>query len=139
MFLNDFWFSIFMRYIEEDERLIRYSYLIDSDDESLAGKIEFEKSLFISGDPDDPELLEAFIDEKAKIVQIGKGAKFLTEDGFDFFVWLGLVLLHDEYKRLGGFPEDAGFLNTADEEKLQENEEVVKRVLAKKSDSVKPS
>ena len=35
MFLNDFWFCIFMRYIDENEELIRYSYLIDSDDESL--------------------------------------------------------------------------------------------------------
>ena len=139
MFLNDFWFCIFMRYIDENVELIRYSYLIDSDDESLAGEIEFDKSLFSHGDRDDPELLDAFIDEKAKIVQMSKGTKFLTEDGFDFFAWLGLVLLHDEYKRLGCFPDDAGFLNAADEEKLQENEEVVKRVLAKKSNSVKPS
>lgn len=138
MFLNDFWFCIFMRYIDENEALIRYRYLIDSDDESLAGEIEFEKSLFSHGDLDDPELLDAFIDERAKIVQMSKGTKFLAEDGFDFFAWLGLVLLHDEYKRLGCFPDDAVFLNAA-EEKLQENEEVVKRVLAKKSNSVKPS
>lgn len=27
MFLEDFWFCIFMRYIDEDDKLIRYSYL----------------------------------------------------------------------------------------------------------------
>lgn len=137
MFLEDFWFCIFMRYIDEDDKLIRYSYLLDDDDESLAGEIEFQKNLF-DDELSDPELLDAFMNGKARIVKTGENTKFLSEDGFDMFGWMALALLRDEYKRLGGYPENTGFINMKHEEIVMRNADKVNRVLAKKTDTVKP-
>lgn len=138
MFLEDFWFCIFMRYIDEDDKLIRYSYLLDDDDESHAGEIEFEKTL-LDDELSDPELLDAFMNGKARIVKTGENKKFLSEDGFDLFGWMALVLLRDEYKRLAGYPENTGFINMKHEERVMDNADTVNRVLAKKTDTVKPS
>lgn len=138
MFLDDYWFIIYMKYIKEDKELISYSYLVNNDDESLSGIIEFQKSLFDNGITDN-ELLEAFIDNNARIIKESSAIRFLSEDGFDFFAWLALIMIHGEYIRLGYFPDDVGFLNAKNEEELAENSEVVKNVLAKRSRNVKPS
>lgn len=75
---------------------------------------------------------------KARIVKTGENTKFLSEDGFDIFGWMALPLLRDEYKRLGGYPENTGFINMKHEEIVMKNADKVNRVLAKKTDTVKP-
>lgn len=132
MELEDFWYIISMYYVDETDDTISYHYLIDSEDIEDAGLIKFNKDLNMKA-KNDSDLLDAFIEGEAEIIKICQSKSVRTNDDFDMLAWMALVLIMDEHERLGFYPEDAGFLNIKNEDVVQQNSEMISRILSKKS------